>query len=242
MTDLTPEQQQALQEKLKNMSPEELQEFQKQQCIFCQIVAGKVPAKKVYEDKDCFAVLDINPAVAGHLLLLPKEHYAILPQMPDYLVGHLFTVAQFLSRELLKKLHSDGTTFFVANGAAAGQRAQHVLLHLIPRKEGDKLLAVEEKWFGEQAKLVVPLTNALHKILGIAKEEEKGEEEKRVEEKAEEGEQEKRVEGNEQKEQKKTPKKQQKALAATPSSSKNTSSAASSSEDISLDDIARLFQ
>ena len=69
---MSEEQRKELEEKIKNMSPEELREFQKQQCIFCQIIAGKVPAKKVYEDEHCVAVLDINPAAKGHLLLIPK--------------------------------------------------------------------------------------------------------------------------------------------------------------------------
>ena len=93
---LTPEQQEELQEKLKNMSPEELQEFQKKQCIFCQIIAGKIPSKKIYEDEKCLAVLDINPAAKGHLLLLPKEHYAIMPQIPDKILSHLFLVSKKL--------------------------------------------------------------------------------------------------------------------------------------------------
>ncbi len=145
LSQLTPEQRKQLEEKLKSMTPEQLKDLQKQQCIFCQIVLEKVPAKKVYEDEMCLAILDINPAARGHLLLLPKEHYAILPQIPDALVGRLFTVAQKMSRLLLKALHVDGTSIFLANGAIAGQRAQHVIIHVIPRKEGDALLPSEEK-------------------------------------------------------------------------------------------------
>ncbi len=141
---LTPEQQKALQEKLKNMSPEELREFQKQQCIFCQIITGKIPAKKIYEDDKTIAVLDINPAAKGHLLLLPKEHYAIMPQLPDQEISLLFTLAKRLSHVVLKALKLSGTTIFVANGLAAGQRAQHLMIHIIPRKEGDGLLMVNE--------------------------------------------------------------------------------------------------
>lgn len=145
LSQLTPEQRKQLEEKLKSMTPEQLKDLQKQQCIFCQIVLEKVPAKKVYEDETCLVILDINPAARGHLLLLPKEHYAILPQIPDALVGRLFTVAQKMSRLLLKALHADGTSIFLANGAIAGQRAQHVIIHVIPRKEGDALLPLEEK-------------------------------------------------------------------------------------------------
>ena len=145
MPQLTEEQQKELQEKLSKMSPEELLEFQKQQCIFCQIIGGKIPAKKVFENEKCLAILDINPATKGHILLLPKEHFAIMPQLPDAELAPLFSTAQQLSQLLLRGLRVDGTTLFIANGLAAGQRSQHFLLHLIPRKEGDGLLPLQEK-------------------------------------------------------------------------------------------------
>lgn len=145
MQQLTEEQRQQLEEKIKSMSPEQLKELQKQQCIFCQIVSGKVSSKKLYEDKKCVVVFDINPAAKGHLLLLPREHYAIMPQVPEEVLGHLFVVAKNLSQVLLKTYKVDGTNVFIANGPAAGQRAQHFMAHLIPRKGGDGILNIEEK-------------------------------------------------------------------------------------------------
>ncbi|MFC1704745.1 HIT family protein, partial [Nanoarchaeota archaeon] len=133
----SPEEVAALKEKLANMSPEELKEFQKKQCIFCQIIEGKIQAKKVYEDEKSIGVLDINPANPGHILLLPKEHYSVMPQIPEEEVIHLFMVAKFLSNAVLKALEATGTNIVVANGPAAGQRAQHFMIHVIPRKEGD---------------------------------------------------------------------------------------------------------
>ena len=135
----TPEQIKEFQEKLKNMSPEEIQELQKQQCIFCQIIDGKVASKKAYEDDKCIAILDINPANPGHLLLMPKEHYPLMPLMPEELTGHLFMVSKALSRILLTAVNAQGTDIFVANGAVAGQRAQHFMIHIIPRRTGDKV-------------------------------------------------------------------------------------------------------
>ena len=143
--ELTEDQRKELEKKLKSMTPEQIQQLQKQQCIFCQIISGKIPSKKVYDDHSCLAVLDINPATRGHLLLLPKEHYAIMPQVPPAELAHLFSVAKLLSRVQLRALRLSGTNIFIANGPAAGQRAQHFLLHLLPRKEGDHLLAVKDK-------------------------------------------------------------------------------------------------
>jgi len=134
---MSEEQVKALQEKIKQMSPEELKEFQKKQCIFCQIISGKVQSKKVYEDEHVVAVLDINPANPGHMLIMPKEHYSIMPQIPDEEIGHLFLTAKALSNASLRALEVQGSNILVANGVAAGQKAQHFMLHLIPRKEGD---------------------------------------------------------------------------------------------------------
>ncbi len=142
---LTEEQRKAYEEKIKNMSPEELRQLQKQQCIFCQIISGKVPSKKIFEDQRCLAVLDINPATRGHLLLLPKEHYSIMPQVPAEELSHLFSISKLLSRLQLRALKVSGTNIFIANGPAAGQRAQHFMIHLIPRKEGDNLLPSKDK-------------------------------------------------------------------------------------------------
>ena len=62
-----------------NMSPEQIMELQKQKCPFCQIVAGKIPSKTIYEDDKVLAILDINPIAKGHVLVMPKEHYPIMP-------------------------------------------------------------------------------------------------------------------------------------------------------------------
>ncbi len=144
LSKLTPEQRAEVEEKLKNMSPEELAQLQEQQCIFCQIIEGKVPSKKVFEDDVCLAILDINPAAKGHILLMPKTHISIMPQLDEKTGSHMLQVARELSRSLLKNMRVSGSTIFVANGLAAGQRAQHFMLHVIPRKDGDDLFGYEK--------------------------------------------------------------------------------------------------
>ena len=137
--EMSEDQRRELEERLRSMSPEELREYQKKQCIFCRIVSGEIPAKKIYEDEKLFAILDINPAAPGHVLLLPKEHYLLLQQMPDEDIGRLFLIARSFSQAFLQALRAEGSTIFCASGQAAGQRAQHVMIHLIPRKEGDSV-------------------------------------------------------------------------------------------------------
>jgi histidine triad (HIT) family protein len=136
---MSEEQVKELQEKIKNMSPEELKEFQKKQCIFCHIIEGKVQSKKIYEDDKCLAILDINPSNPGHILLLPKEHYSIMPQVPEDEIAHLFMITKTLSNAALRGLGVQGTNIIVQNGVAAGQKAQHFMVHIIPRKEEDGL-------------------------------------------------------------------------------------------------------
>ncbi len=110
---------------------------EEEQCVFCHIASGKIPAKKVYEDDKVAAVLDINPATPGHILLVPKQHASIMPQMSEEVVAHIGMIAKQLSHALIRALKIDGTSIFAANGVAAGQRAPHFLLHVIPRSQND---------------------------------------------------------------------------------------------------------
>jgi len=126
-------------EDLKNMSQEQIYELQKQNCIFCKIVAGEIPSKKVYEDNNFIGVLDINPAASGHTLLIPKTHVQIMPQMNPEAVGKMGIAVKKTSDKILKSLGVTGTTVFIANGGGAGQKAPHFMVHIIPRKDDDGL-------------------------------------------------------------------------------------------------------
>ena len=147
-----------------SMSQSELEELQRKNCVFCHMASGKVPAKKVYEDNECIAVLDINPANQGHTLLMPKEHYTVMFQVPEELLGHIFIIAKGLSQAGLKAFQSRGTTIFAANGVAAGQRAPHFMLHIIPRTPGDSVgLYIPSRAFPEKesGKLAAALSTVL---------------------------------------------------------------------------------
>ena len=169
---ISPEQLKALQEKIKQMSPEELKEFQKKQCIFCQIVAGKIQSRKIYEDERVVATLDINPANPGHTLLLTKEHYSIMPQIPDDEVVHVFTAAKALSNSMLRGIEVQGTNIIVANGVAAGQRAQHFMVHIIPRKENDGVNFVLPQNQMQQNEIEAVGNKLIAALSGVEKEQE----------------------------------------------------------------------
>ncbi len=172
---LSPEEQQAKLQEL--LTPEELKEIQQQQCPFCLIKEGKIEAIKIYEDDFFIAVLDINPAAKGHVVLFPKEHISFLALMDDTLVGQMFILANRISKAVYDGLKAEGTNIFVANGQIAGQNVDHVIVHIIPRYKDDK---VNFGW--ESLKISnEELKEIANKIL-LPKEEEKIVEEPKVEE------------------------------------------------------------
>lgn len=139
-------QQQELARFLKKLTPGQIEFLKRNQvmgsgggCIFCSIVEGKVSSKVVYEDGMVLAILDINPASRGHTLVLPKKHYVITAMMPDKEIEHLFKVANKISKELFESLKAEGSNILVANGQIAGQNVGHVVVHVIPRYNGDGL-------------------------------------------------------------------------------------------------------
>lgn len=121
------------------MSPEvqaQLEE-QKKNCPFCKIVAGEIQASEVYKDKQLTGILDINPWVKGHVLLLSNDHYPIMPVLPPDVFKHMFGKLSAIIGALKKAMLTTGANVFVANGGIAGQQAPHFLVHLLPREEGD---------------------------------------------------------------------------------------------------------
>ena len=109
------------------------------ECIFCAIVAGKIPSAKVYENDYVFAFMDIAPANPGHLLIIPKEHYRNIFDMPAEVGSKIMEAAVLLAAAIREALNPDGLNLFQSNEAAGFQTVFHFHLHLIPRWEGDPL-------------------------------------------------------------------------------------------------------
>ncbi len=108
-----------------------------EQCIICQIIDGKVPSKKIYEDDEIVALLDFNGANPGHSFVMPKQHFPILEQIPAKLIGKLFNAANRVSSAIFEALGVQGTNIFVANGISAGQKVAHFMINVVPRTEND---------------------------------------------------------------------------------------------------------
>jgi histidine triad (HIT) family protein len=113
-------------------------------CIFCKIVAGDIPAKVVYESDSVIAFLDINPATEGHTLVVSKQHYPTLLDMPDDELGPFFIELKKVAALIKEKLESDGFNIIQNNFPAAGQGVPHFHYHIIPRKENDKVLKLPQ--------------------------------------------------------------------------------------------------
>lgn len=106
-------------------------------CIFCKIANGEIPSATLYEDEDFRVILDLGPATKGHALILPKEHYANLYELPDELAEKAIVLAKKMITKMTKALGCDGFNVVQNNGVPAGQTVFHFHMHLIPRYEKD---------------------------------------------------------------------------------------------------------
>ena len=109
----------------------------KDDCIFCKILAGEIPSTTVYEDDSFKAILDVNPAARGHVIILPKIHAANLYELPDEVASKIMVVAKKIAIALKETYHCDGINVLQNNGEASGQTVFHLHVHVIPRFAGD---------------------------------------------------------------------------------------------------------
>jgi histidine triad (HIT) family protein len=102
------------------------------QCVFCRISKGELPAHVVYEDERYFAFLDINPFSRGHTLVCPRRHGETVWDMNEAEIGGLFMTASRVSKAVVAATGADGFRFVQNNGEAANQVVAHVHVHVIP--------------------------------------------------------------------------------------------------------------
>ena len=136
---------------LKILKPEQIEFLKKQQgidqCPFCLIIEGKIKTRKVYEDENIIAFLDINPANKGHTLVVPKRHYETIVEIPYELLTETIKVV----KKVAEALNADGTNILLNNKKIAGQLVPHLHFHVIPRSEEDGLsFTWEPKKFSEE--------------------------------------------------------------------------------------------
>ena len=104
------------------------------ECIFCKIANGEIPATKIWENKDFFAFLDMNPITEGHTLLIPKKHSEYLFDLPDRDYVELMLQAKLVAKKLKEKLNPKRVGMLVEGFAIS-----HVHIHLIPINHGGEM-------------------------------------------------------------------------------------------------------
>jgi len=106
-------------------------------CIFCKLANGVFPTNTLYEDEEFRVILALGPATRGHALILPKDHYKNLYELPDETAGKVMRLAKKMAIRMTDKLQADGFNLVQNNNEIAGQTVFHFHLHLIPRYNND---------------------------------------------------------------------------------------------------------
>ena len=113
-------------------------------CVFCAIIRGDAPAEIVLDDPAGIAFLDRRPLLLGHVLLVPRQHVATLPDLPIAEVGPLFALARRLTRAVPQATGSDGS--FMAINNVVSQSVPHLHVHIVPRRHDDRLFSRNLAW------------------------------------------------------------------------------------------------
>ncbi|MEI6378961.1 MAG: HIT family protein [Candidatus Falkowbacteria bacterium] len=117
------------------------------ECIFCKIVAGELPAHKIYEDDYVLAFLDIAPVNPGHVLVITKRCVKNMEEIDDVQLSYVMHVVRKIGITLKKTLAVQGYNVIINNGAVAGQLIEHFHCHVIPRQAGDGLMNWPQKTY-----------------------------------------------------------------------------------------------
>jgi histidine triad (HIT) family protein len=108
-------------------------------CRFCKIVSNKAKASIVHEDDNVLAFMDLHPANVGHTLVIPREHWETIYDIPEKLLANLFLVVKRVSVAVKKSVDAKGISILQSNEGDAGQSVGHFHVHIIPRFRGDAI-------------------------------------------------------------------------------------------------------
>jgi len=139
-----------------------------EECIFCKIIVGDVPSERVYQDDDIVAFLDISPVTKGHVLVVPRQHYKDVYDIPEELLGKMVAVLKKIASSVVEAAGADGFNIGMNNGEASGQVIFHAHMHLIPRSNYDGLKNWEGTGYdeGEMEKIGNKIRTAIKKVTG----------------------------------------------------------------------------
>ena len=111
--------------------------MQDENCVFCKIASGKIPARVVMQNDRAVALLDAFPLAPGHILVIPKLHYAKVQDMGEQDAMAVFEITRKVVGAVEAGLQVGASTIAIHNGSDAGQEIPHVHVHIVPRKKGD---------------------------------------------------------------------------------------------------------
>jgi len=114
-------------------------------CVFCRLAKKEAPASYIYEDKEVAAFLDMRPINEGHTLVIPKNHYENIYEIPEEKVAHLFRIVKKVAYAVKKGVSAQGVSIVQNNERAAGQIVFHLHVHIIPRYGKPKSCRPREK-------------------------------------------------------------------------------------------------
>lgn len=113
------------------------------ECIFCKIINGEIPTRKVYEDDLVIVIMDTDPSQNGHMLVIPKKHYVDFTELDNDILLHINDVAKKMTKLIYEKLNADGIR--LVNNYGLYQVVKHYHLHIIPAyKNKQELLDIDE--------------------------------------------------------------------------------------------------
>lgn len=130
-------------------------------CIFCDIIAGKIPSSKVYEDENVLAILDVSQVTIGHTLVMPKKHVANIIDADEDTVVQCSKVISKLTKQIVHNTNAVGCNVLNNCGEIAGQTVHHLHFHIIPRYSSDDAIQIK---FNESQKQ--DLNAVLEKVKG----------------------------------------------------------------------------
>ncbi len=121
--------------------------MKKEDCLFCKIIDGKIPSRKIYEDEYTYAFLDILNDAPGHTLVIPKVHFDSILDCSTKYLNKVFETVQKISKHYVEDCGFDGVNILGCNGEVAHQSVFHWHIHIIPRKNGDNMV-----WWPSESK------------------------------------------------------------------------------------------
>ena len=114
-------------------------------CVFCDIVDGKIPSKKLFENDSLIAILDISQTTKGHTLIIPKKHFNNMLETDENILKEMIKVSKELGNTIVKNMNATGLNVLINTNESAGQTVMHTHMHLIPRYDSNDTIDIKFK-------------------------------------------------------------------------------------------------